>query len=605
MARRTSLPASIGHTTRSPLLFPLVYAASLSLVALSAVALAVLGREHVAQAATQVAVEADQAVARNVVRAAITADELAAGAITDDRRPAVVAVLAQATTDNRYIDAVLLTPSGAVVAASEIGGRGSPEAVTAASAGGTTAAIAPSSADGPAILAENIPIARPSGVVAFVLQIRRDATPILASADAAWWDVLGVAGAAAVVLVGVLHVIFRAANGRLRLHQDLLLESRRRDPLTGLLNHGAVVAALTNEIEAARPTGASIGIAIIDLDNFQLLNDVHGSELGDKALLAVKAALEREAQSWSVLGRFGPDEFLVIAPGDRARELPAALARVESHLEATWLEPPDSERLPVSVSAGIAYFPFHAAQVTELMSTATIALGEAKASGGHQVAIANAWTSEPRAASTFDILQGLVLAIDRKDRYTKMHSEDVATYALFLADRLELPEDERATLRRSALLHDIGKIGVPDDILRKPGRLTPREMDILKQHVALGDLIVRDLPDIESVRAGVRFHHERWDGMGYLLGLSGDKIPLVARILGVADAFSAMTTTRPYRKALTVEAALDELRSVAGAQLDPGLVAAFVLGMESDPEAPLPGDRGRATHLWTGASRAA
>ncbi len=564
-----------------------------------------LGREHVAQAATQVAVEADQAVALNVVRGAITVDELDSGAIADERRSAVVAVLAQATTDNRYIDAVLLTPSGTVVAASEIGSRGPAEAVAAAAAGRTTAAIAPGGADGPAILAESIPIARPSGSVAFVLEIRRDASPILASADAAWWDVLTVASAAAVVLVGVLYVIFRAANVRLRLHQELLLESRRRDPLTGLLNHGAVVTTLTDEIEAARLSGTSIGIAIIDLDNFQLLNDVHGSKLGDEALLAVKAALERESGSWKVLGRFGPDEFLVIAPGDRARALPAALARVAGHLEDTWLAPSDSERLPVSVSAGVAYFPFHAGQVTELMSTATIALGDAKASGGRQVSIANAWTSEPRAASTFDVLQGLVLAIDRKDRYTKMHSEDVATYALFLAERLGLPEDERTTLRTSALLHDIGKIGVPDDILRKPGKLTPREMEILKQHVALGDLIVRDLPNIENVRAGVRFHHERWDGHGYLLGLAGDNIPLVARILGVADAFSAMTTTRPYRKALSIEAALDELRSVAAEQLDPDLVAAFVLGMESDPEAPLPSDTGRSTHLWAGAGRAA
>jgi putative nucleotidyltransferase with HDIG domain len=192
-----------------------------------------------------------------------------------------------------------------------------------------------------------------------------------------------------------------------------------------------------------------------------------------------------------------------------------------------------------------------------------------------------------------------VIAIDRKDRYTKRHSEDVACYALFLASRMGLDEAEWAVLRTAGLLHDIGKIGIPDDILRKPGRLTPYEYEVVKQHVALGDHIVRDLPDIDLVRAGVRHHHERWDGNGYLDRLEGDDIPLIARILAVGDAFSAMTTTRPYRKALTVQQALDELRAGAGTQLDPELVAAFVEGIEHDPEAPLPGADRDATDLWT------
>ena len=121
---------------------------------------------------------------------------------------------------------------------------------------------------------------------------------------------------------------------------------------------------------------------------------------------------------------------------------------------------------------------------------------------------------------------------------------------MFLAERLGLAPELVATIRVAGLLHDVGKIGVPDGILRKPGSLTAEEYAIVKQHVALGDLIVRDLPDVEVIRAGVRHHHERWDGDGYLDRLAGEEIPLVARILAVGDAFSAMTTTRPYRKAL-------------------------------------------------------
>ncbi|HEX5823422.1 MAG TPA: HD domain-containing phosphohydrolase, partial [Candidatus Limnocylindrales bacterium] len=136
-------------------------------------------------------------------------------------------------------------------------------------------------------------------------------------------------------------------------------------------------------------------------------------------------------------------------------------------------------------------------------------------------------------------------------------------------------------------------------ILRKPGKLTEVEFAIVKQHVALGDMIVRDLPDIDLIRAGIRHHHERWDGAGYLDRLEGEGIPLIARILAVGDAFSAMTTTRPYRKALGIREALTRLEDAAGSQLDEQLVRLFVEGIETAPDAPLPGMEGSASDLWT------
>jgi len=197
---------------------------------------------------------------------------------------------------------------------------------------------------------------------------------------------------------------------------------------------------------------------------------------------------------------------------------------------------------------------------------------------------------------SFDVLQGLVIAVDTKDRYTKRHSEDVARYAVFLAKRLGLDKETLATVRVSGLLHDIGKIGIPDTLLRKPSKLTAQEFDVFKQHVALGDSIVRDLPNLEAVRAGIRHHHERWDGRGYLEGLEGEEIPLIGRIMAVADAFSAMTTTRPYRKALPVEEAIKRLGDAAGTQLEEDLVVAFIHGLETAPEAPMPGDD--ASRIW-------
>ena len=155
------------------------------------------------------------------------------------------------------------------------------------------------------------------------------------------------------------------------------------------------------------------------------------------------------------------------------------------------------------------------------------------------------------------------------------------------------------TIHTAGILHDVGKIGIPDSILRKPGKLTSDEYDVVKQHVALGDMIVRDLADIELVRAGIRHHHERWDGDGYLDRLAGEAIPLIARILAVGDAFSAMTTTRPYRKALDLREALTRLEDAAGSQLDEDLVRLFVAGIETDADAPLPGVAGPVRIPWT------
>jgi putative nucleotidyltransferase with HDIG domain len=218
--------------------------------------------------------------------------------------------------------------------------------------------------------------------------------------------------------------------------------------------------------------------------------------------------------------------------------------------------------------------------------------------------VAGAHADSGADARTFNVLQGLVFAIDTKDRYTKHHSEDVARYAVFLARQLGLDPSVVEAVRTAGLLHDVGKIGLPDEILRKPGRLTAAEHAVVTQHVALGESIVRDLVGVELVRAGIRNHHERWDGKGYLDGLAGEEIPLVGRILAVGDAFSAMTTTRPYRKAVPVKEALVRLADAAGTQLEERLVTAFIEGIEKAPDAPLPG-RPVEIPLWVPSERVA
>jgi diguanylate cyclase (GGDEF)-like protein/putative nucleotidyltransferase with HDIG domain len=601
------MPRSKGLASGRPLLLPLVYVATLTLIGVSCAALAILGSEHVRTTAIRATVAGDQAVIREFVAANLTTADVEGTDPSTARRAELDRELTRLAGVHGYQDATVSLVDGSVLA-----GETADTLIPAidaerrqSAASGQPAARISESPEGSPLLTEAIPISV-NGVVRLVITLQRDADFVVAAADDAWRDVLLVTGFTAVVLALLLRTIFQGASLRLRHQAEELLESRRRDHLTGFMNHGAAAARLTDVLAAATVDGSSVGIALVDIDNFRLLNETYGSPAGDEALLMVARALEAESGPWQGLGRFGPDEFLAIAPAPVARELPAAMKRVQAALESASLQFEGSERLPLTVSAGVTYFPFHATGVNELLSAATIALGEAKAGGGNRTVIADAWTSEPKAAqSTFDVLQGLVVAIDNKDRYTKRHSEDVACYALFLAARIDMADADRAVLRTAGLLHDIGKIGIPDDILRKPGRLSPYEYEIVKQHVALGDLIVRDLPEIELVRAGVRHHHERWDGQGYLDGLAGEQIPLFARILAVGDAFSAMTTTRPYRKALTIQQALEELRAAAGTQLDPELVALFVDGIEHDPDAPMPGADRNGSQLWTPTSRAA
>jgi diguanylate cyclase (GGDEF)-like protein len=442
---------------------------------------------------------------------------------------------------------------------------------------------------------EYLPIKNGDGEVLAIVAMWRDAADLMARLDATRRDIMLVTLAAAVLLAGLLFLVFRAAQARLTRQHRQLVESTRRDALTGMLNHGSVVGLLAEKIETARAGKERIGVALVDIDNFRLFNDTHGHAAADHVLLRVAALVASEADGGHV-ARYGPDEFLIVRPGAGTDEVVAAVDRLRAGLEAESVQFGDSERLPITVSAGVSAYPEHAASVTDLLSAAAVALSEAKASGGDSVRVATVGEEDREVSGSFDVLQGLVIAVDTKDRYTKRHSEDVARYATFLAHRMGLDDEMQHTIHLAGLLHDVGKIGIPDAVLRKPSRLTENEFAMFKQHVALGDAIVRDVPNVEVVRAGIRHHHERWDGDGYLEGLEGEAIPLIGRILAVADAFSAMTTTRPYRKALTLTEALKRLGDAAGTQLQEDLVKAFITGIETASDAPMPGDE--SPRIW-------
>jgi len=594
-----------------PVLLILVYGIFLVIVGMTAVAQTAMVSADFSTTTLNSTVGADAALVRLFVTSGLSPDDLGPNGITAERQATLDERLAYLVQSGQILRVEVRLPDGRVLAADQPSTRGAvapPSSDFSTALTGLTATagiddVESSEAVGTVlptthVLREYFPLVT-DGQVRAVVGVWRDAAPILATLEAVRRNIILVTVSAGVIAAIVLYFVFRSAQGRITRQTRALVDALDRDTLTGTLNHGALVDLVAAGIERARTDEAAIGVALIDVDNFRLLNETYGHAAGDQALLTVVDVLRRSLPDDVAFGRYGPDEFLVIAPAGSVHTMIDVLERMRSILVDRSLQFDASERLPLTVSAGVCLFPDHADSVTALLTVMALTLQEAKASGGDAVRVAGRTPEAEPETRTFDVFQGLIFAVDTKDRYTKQHSEDVARYGVFLAERLGLAPEVIATIRVAGLLHDIGKIGIPDQILRKPGSLTAEEYAIVKQHVALGDLIVRDLPDVDVIRAGVRHHHERWDGDGYLDRLAGEEIPLVARILAVGDAFSAMTTTRPYRKALGTDEALRRLEDAAGSQLEERLVALFVSGIETLEDAPLPGADVQSLRLWT------
>jgi diguanylate cyclase (GGDEF)-like protein len=599
-----------------PIVLLIVYGLFLVVVGVTTTAQTILVSAHFANAALTEVVGSDAGTVRTFANLNLLESDLSP-TLNPTRRAELANGLASLVRNGNLLHIEVRLPDGTVVASEDPALDGTRARVTPDFATALQGSIAPavlqegaSTEAGaalapPTLLREYLPVSTGDNVRAIV-GVWRDAGPVLRAMDDVRREVVLVTLTGAIVAAIFLFLVFRAAQSRISRQTVELMDATRRDPVTGLMNHGALLASLASRIELAREANAPIGIALIDIDGFRLLNGTYGHDAGDGALQKVGSLLERVFDENAVIGRYGPDEFLVIVDGSRAVTLEPAIERLQATLGTEALDVDVSDRLPVTVSAGISLYPTDAESVTALLASAVQTLAEAKASGGDAIRLAGRLPVPSADARTFDVFEGLILAVDTKDRYTKRHCEDVARYALFLARLLRLDADTARTIRVAGLLHDIGKIGIPDSILRKPGKLTDDEYRVVKQHVALGDMIVRDLPNIELIRAGVRHHHERWDGNGYLHALAGEDIPLVARILAVGDAFSAMTTTRPYRKALSVEEALRRLEDAAGTQLDESLVKLFVDGLRTDADAPMPGTMEPiAERLWTPVDRVA
>ncbi len=364
------------------------------------------------------------------------------------------------------------------------------------------------------------------------------------------------------------------------------------DPLTNLFNHRVFHRNLVAEAARAQREKTTLAIVMLDIDNFKFFNDAYGHAAGDKVLRIVAGKLQTIFRPYDTLARFGGDEFALILPHIGHMTVEEVNVRLRADLGHLSYRTDDGEAtIPISVSLGTALFPETSTDYQEVLRQADERLLSSKTGGGVEETARLVRMDTGTRVQGFSMLDALVTAVDNKDRYTRKHSEDVMEYSLMIARGLGMVEKEQRTVAVAALLHDVGKIGVPDAILRRPGKLTDGEFEAVKQHPQMGAVMVGAVPGLEDTLDAVRHHHERWDGGGYPSGLKGEETPLIARLMAVADAFSAMTTDRPYRQAMEREKALSILSEGARSQWDVECVEAFlkalppreVIGTEARP----------------------
>ena len=375
-----------------------------------------------------------------------------------------------------------------------------------------------------------------------------------------------------------------------------LFETARTDVLTGLLNRRAFEERFEEELERSQREGQPLSVVVGDLDGFKLVNDRRGHQAGDQALRRLASELNVWKRKVDVAARVGGEEFALLLPGtqeDGALEL-ADRIRLAVH------EVFAGDDVPLTISFGIATFPDRAPDGPAVLRAADQALYAAKELGRDRCVIFNAELADSvreagaRVADSSEMqlatVVGLAEALDIRDTGTARHSRVVGRYAAMMARELELDKARIHRIRLAGMLHDVGKIGISDNVLTKPGPLDDEEWIQMRTHPQIGARLL-SRPELSDLRSWVLAHHERPDGRAYPFGLSGDAIPLEARILAVAKAhrrgYEAMTADRVYRSALGRHAAREELRASSDSQFDGYVVRAFLTALdraEAHPE---------------------
>jgi diguanylate cyclase (GGDEF)-like protein len=364
-----------------------------------------------------------------------------------------------------------------------------------------------------------------------------------------------------------------AARQRIAELEGRLSQLEHRDPLTGnLLSLRAFRTQLELDTARADRYGRPLSIALLDVDRFRQLNLEHGYAAGDAVLGSLGHLISEETRMNDLACRMGGDEFAILFGETEAVEAVAAVNRLLIKMEELEV---GAIRGP-AVSVGVAGL-VPGQRPEALLAAAGAALEQARAAGGNQVVLyAEGQSADAAQLGQGNVIAALASALEERDRYTGEHSESVVDLTGRVGEALALGSDEIEQIRTAALLHDIGKVGVPDEILHKPGKLDEREWQIMRQHPVIGERILRAIPGFGAIARMVRHEHERWDGGGYPDGLSGTAIPVGSRIILACDAYHAMTSDRPYRKAMPHPRAMAELTANSGAQFDPDVAQALV-----------------------------
>ncbi len=359
----------------------------------------------------------------------------------------------------------------------------------------------------------------------------------------------------------------------------------RTDELTGVLNRRYFFEVLDKVFQENEE--GSLALILINLDDFKLYNQLYGVAQGDQALKKIAAILKGSISDQCFVARYGGKEFALLLPqydGMKAKNLAISL---RDQIGKIGNSDKSFRQKTLTISVGICISPYGAKSVKELLENAEHAIYHVKRKGKNAIKIFDTFvTNEENRSKKVDLhniydeykstIYALTATIDAKDHYTFNHSENVAKYAVALGKRLNLNKDIIENLRQAALLHDIGKIGIPEHILNKPTRLTEEEFEIMKGHVEASINIIRHLPSLDYVIPAVLGHHEHYDGNGYPRRIAKEDIPLTARILCISDAFDAMISERCYKVPLSIKKALLIIEQEAGRQFDPELVPIFV-----------------------------
>ncbi|MEO8571894.1 MAG: diguanylate cyclase [Chloroflexota bacterium] len=371
-------------------------------------------------------------------------------------------------------------------------------------------------------------------------------------------------------------------------------EAATIDRLTRVANRPALLAHLFAELERVARYNRPLSIAFIDIDHFKAVNDTFGHEVGDMVLRGVADVFRENTRGVDMIGRYGGEEFVLVLPEtpvDEAAEVAEKLRLLvlKKHFDAGV-----AGELAVSISIGVAGGQGQNLRVDQLLRDADAAMYSAKSLGRNQTYVFAETDDDSariprapisaagraRAAEVGDLARqaaesALAAIISPLPHYRGKPSALIAAIAVRMAGALKLPEQEVQRIRIASLLHDIGKVAVPAQILEKPGPLSPEEWQTVVQHPRIGQVIIDQVATVKDAGAIILHHHERFSGHGYPHGLRGSDIPLGARIVAIADAYDAMVSDRPYRGAIGHGAAIAELRKHASMQFDPELVSLF------------------------------